>query len=466
MPFPPVAQGLDQTTAMNEPTPIDVWHGLLSPADLSSSFFEGFARQMRESRLTFGDRVHCPFLRPLFISPEDETRIRVFAETVAAIGERVVVAALDQPTLLDELGLREDERRLVAIAPGYPTASTASRLDTFLLPDSLQAAEYNAESPAGLGYTEVLSRIFSGLPAMARFRQHYDVQTYAPMSQMLGALMTSYREWGGRSTPPQIAIVDWRGVPTWTEFEILQDRFTALGVPTLVCTPQDLEFDGRVLSVQGRRIDLVYRRVLINDILDKPAECDALLRACEARAVCMANTFRCKIPHKKAFFALLTDERFNHLCSASEREVIRGHVPWTRVVRESRTTLDGQSLDLVAHIRANREQLVMKPNDEYGGAGVTLGWDTTESAWDDRLAEALGAPAGTWIVQDRIAVRREVFPIFEGGQSAVMKEMLVDMAPYLFRGKLAGFLTRLSASGLANVTSGGGQVPSFLVKAR
>ena len=39
--------------------------------------------------------------------------------------------------------------------------------------------------------------------------------------------------------------------------------------------------------------------------------------------------------------------------------------------------------------------------------------------------------------------------------------MLVDFAPYLFRGKLAGFLTRLSATGLANVTSGGGQVPAF-----
>jgi hypothetical protein len=42
--------------------------------------------------------------------------------------------------------------------------------------------------------------------------------------------------------------------------------------------------------------------------------------------------------------------------------------------------------------------------------------------------------------------------------------MLVDLAPYMFRGKLAGFLTRLSASSLANVTSGGGQIPAFRVE--
>jgi hypothetical protein len=449
---------------MNHENPIDVWHGLIRPAELSASFFDGFARQMRAARLTFGDRVHSPFLRPLFITASDEDRIRAFAETIATLGERVVSVALEQPSLLDELGLSDDEKSLVAIDPGYAQASTASRLDAFLLPDSLQAAEYNAESPAGLGYTEVLAEVFSRLDVMARFKQRFDVKAYALSSQLLGALMASYRDWGGRATPPQIAIVDWRDVPTWSEFEILQERFTALGVLTLICTPQELEFDGHDVRAQGHRIDLVYRRVLMNDILEQREACSALLRAYEARAVCMANTFRCKIPHKKAFFALLTDERFAGLLSDDERAAIRGHVPWTRMVRETRATRDSLDLDLVPYIRAHRTDLVMKPNDEYGGAGVTLGWETSESAWDDRLQEALAARPGTWIVQEKIAVRREVFPFFQGGESAVMKDMLVDMAPYLFRGKLAGFLTRLSASGLANVTSGGGQVPSFRVR--
>ena len=146
--------------------------------------------------------------------------------------------------------------------------------------------------------------------------------------------------------------------------------------------------------------------------------------------------------------------------------MIARHVPWTRVVRETRTSKGAEAFDLVPCIRRHRDDLVLKPNDEYGGAGVTLGWETSESAWDAVLQEALAAPPGTWIVQEKIAVRREVFPWFQGGGDAVMTDMLVDMAPYLFRGKLAGFLTRLSATGLANVTSGGGQVPSFRVRPR
>ena len=71
-----------------------------------------------------------------------------------------------------------------------------------------------------------------------------------------------------------------------------------------------------------------------------------------------------------------------------------------------------------------------------------------------------------WIVQERIAVRREMFPSLRRRRRSTMRDMLVDFAPYLFRGRIAGFLTRLSATGLANVTSGGGQVPAFVVDDR
>ena len=61
---------------------------------------------------------------------------------------------------------------------------------------------------------------------------------------MLDALMASYRDWGGTASPPTIAIVDFRDVPTWTEFEILQAHFEELGVPTIVCDPREMTFDG------------------------------------------------------------------------------------------------------------------------------------------------------------------------------------------------------------------------------
>lgn len=61
-------------------------------------------------------------------------------------------------------------------------------------------------------------------------------------------------------------------------------------------------------------------------------------------------------------------------------------------------------------------------------------------------------------------MRRGTFPHIGKGYQVEFRDMLVDFAPYLFRGKVAGYLTRLSATSLANVTSGGGQIPSFRVE--
>jgi len=443
---------------------IDAWHSLLRPdVELSRRYCEEFAAAMRSRNLTFGDRIHCPFLRPFFLTEDDEERMRTAAEAIAAVGERVVSAALQTPSLFSQLGLTEAEERLVRIDPGYDYASTASRLDAFLLPDSLHFAEYNAESPAGLAYTQRLCELFEDMPAMTALRKQRSVRFNRTIEPMLDGLLASYRDWGGRSDPPTIAIVDWRNVPTWSEFEILRDAFTALGVPTLVCDPRDLAFENGVLSGGGSRIDLVYRRVLINDILARPDECAAMVQAYEQKAVCVANTFRCKLAHKKAFFAVLTDDRNEALFSDAERSAIRSHVPWTRVLADSDTVMGGRRQSLLRLAEDHRESLVLKPNDEYGGSGVKLGWEMTSSAWSAALDDALNMPPGTWVIQERIPVRRETFPMFDSSGNVTMRDMLVDFAPYLVRGRMTGYLTRLSSTGLANVTSGGGQVPAFVV---
>ena len=433
---------------------VEAWHAeLANGGELTPAFCRDFAASMRARKLTFGDRIHCPFLRPFLLSAGDEARIRHAAETIAEVGERVVRSAMDSPALFAQLGITPAEERLIRIEPGYETASTASRVDAFLLPDALYFAEYNAESPAGPGYTQRLAELFDSLPVTERFKHGRHVRYHRPVGLLLEALLDSYREWGGTASPPTMAIVDWRDVPTWTEFEILRHEFVTVGVPTIVCDPGDLEFDGRALRAEGRKIDLVYRRVLINDIIAKPDECAALIRAYETRAVCVANTLRCKIPHKKAFFAVLTDPANSALFSEKEREVIAASVPWTRL-------LTPELLDVA---RTRRESLVLKPNDEYGGKGVSLGWEADDRSWDAALQAAVQDAPGTWVIQERIRVRREIFPQFDADGNVTMRDMLVDLAPYLFRGKMAGYLTRLSATGLANVTSGGGQVPSFVL---
>jgi uncharacterized circularly permuted ATP-grasp superfamily protein len=190
----------------------------------------------------------------------------------------------------------------------------------------------------------------------------------------------------------------------------------------------------------------------------------AVVRAVREGAVCLANSFACKILHKKASLAVLSDERNAELFDEGEREAIAMHIPWTRVVEERRTTWDGTEIDLLPYIRQHREELVLKPNDEYGGKGIVLGWEASDDEWSAGLRTALSEP---YIVQRRIPLPSSPYPSMVDG-SVVFAERLLDTAPYVFHGEyMDGCLTRLSTAALLNVTAGGGSsVPTYLVERR
>jgi uncharacterized circularly permuted ATP-grasp superfamily protein len=189
-----------------------------------------------------------------------------------------------------------------------------------------------------------------------------------------------------------------------------------------------------------------------------------VIRAVRERAVCMVNPFSCKLMHKKASLALLSDERNAHLFSAEEAKAIEAHIPWTRVVEERRTKFGGKDIDLPAFIRENRERLVLKPNDEYGGKGIVLGWEATDAEWEAGLAAANEEP---YIVQDRITLPTEAYPSVVDGELKIFDRML-DTAPFAVDGAyIEGCMTRLGTAALLNVTAGGGSnVPTYVIEPR
>ena len=176
----------------------------------------------------------------------------------------------------------------------------------------------------------------------------------------------------------------------------------------------------------------------------------------------MANGFRCKILHKKASLAVLSDEQNAHLFDATERAAIDAHIPWTRTVVERKTTFEGREIDLVPFMTEHRDRLVLKPNDDYGGAGITLGWLADDATWAEAVTRALAAPH---IVQERVKIPYEPFPSLVDGSVQIVDRML-DTAPFVSYGEyMEGYLTRLSTAALLNVTAGGGStVPSFLIE--
>ena len=129
--------------------------------------------------------------------------------------------------------------------------------------------------------------------------------------------------------------------------------------------------------------------------------------------------------------------------------------------REGKTEKDGAEVDLLDFIRRSSGALVLKPNDDYGGHGIYIGWNSSEAEWEEALRVALAD--GDYLVQERVPTARETFPALADDGSIVYAEQLVDLDPMLFNGRVGSAFTRLSSTELANVSSGGGMVPTFII---
>ena len=436
---------------------------LLEDSELAESSRQMLDEGLEGARLIFGGRRLTPYLRPHFVMEEDWARITEICETVWGALQKVKDAAIGNDEILNELGITEIERDLVAIDPKYKQVSPTARLDSFLTEDTYSFVELNGESPAGIAYADSATEIFQNLPIMKKFAERYDVHGFDGRPKMLEVLLKAYREFcGGKiDKKPIIAIVDLKDLPTQKEFELFKDYFESNGYTSLICSPEELEFDGKNLTFKGTVIDIVYKRLLVNEYLPIMETAPALLDAYRAGAICMVNSFRSKLVHKKAIFAVLTNEKYAHLFSETELKAIEAHIPWTRVFREESTVNQGETIDLVEWTRQNQQKLVLKPNDDYGGHGIYIGWASTEDEWEEAIKIAM--VDGDYLVQERVKTSKEKFPMLDDAGKWQMVEQLVDLDPLLFNGIVGSAFTRLSSSELANVSSGGGMVPTYII---
>jgi hypothetical protein len=448
------------------PEAVERYHVLLTNHDLAEASRAVLDEGLERARLMFGGRRLSPYLRPHFVTEADFARICQICEIVWSAIQKVKDAAIEDRSLIDDLGLTQIERELIAIDPGYKAVSPTSRLDSFLTDSAYSFVELNGESPAGIAYADAAYEIFSSLPVMKAFADDYNLRPLYGRRLMLDVLLQSYAEFLGRKPdrPPTIAIVDLEGMPTQTEFELFQEFFEREGHPAVICSPQQLVYDNGRLSFKGFEIDIVYKRLLVNEYLPIMPQYPALLNAYRDHSVCMVNGFRSKLIHKKALFAVLTDERRAGLFSREEINAIKAHVPWTRLVRDEQTDYFGRDVKLLDFVLVNREKLVLKPNDDYGGHGITIGWNTNETLWREAVDGAL--QNGDYLVQERVPTAREIFPALTEDGRVEFSEQLVDLDPLLFNGKVGSAFTRLSATELANVTSGGGMVPTYIISKR
>jgi len=403
--------------------------------------------QMEARQLSTGGRLLCPFLRPNFVTQKQYDNLVKTGEALISAVDRMQRMAMASPQLLSLMQLFPAEKMLAAVDPGYEMSEVSAQLDLQIQNGSLHVMQYNADALSGAAYAEGLSDLFYDCPPVKEFRRRYNLTRVGGKKPFLDALLKAYKMFRAHSNghagnkKPNIGILEFRNASGRSEHEMFRDYFRSAGYEAEMVSPEQLEYRNGVLRATGLDsrptfdIDLIYRRISAQEFLLRFSLNHPLVQAYREHRVCVVNSFRSELSHKKAMFALLTEESLTAKFPANERKAIREHVPWTRVVKAGKATRGEQTVpDLLEFIKQNRETLVLRPNDEYNDLHSFVGYEHDDGSWARALREAQRAP---YVVQERVEAARTLFPLMNYGHLE-FKEMQVDVQPQAFLGKFTG----------------------------
>ncbi len=447
---------------------------LLIPYD-ANELLDFLAEQSSRQRLDYikdsGERIIIPVtMAPARFKARQVKSLRRAFETLAVAVAKVASAWLDSPALQAALPLLPYEAewlRLAAVAPGEQAKEIFHRWDFALNVSADPAAEnfklfeVNSVDVGGIHYAGATHHVMMcalmwlGAPNVWGMPRDCGAD---PRLILLTALMfhPAAKDLDRRQ---RVVIAENQDFTTGiTEAESLRKFFRKRFIKTECVDARRLEPHPEYgVTYRGKPVDVVYRNVELRDLADMEADDGKLdgLRAAAKAGKMLSSPFG-ELDHK-SLFEVLGSEEFADLLSLEEKQLIAKHVPWTRLLRD-RTTTDpgGRNVELVAHVRRNQSDLVMKPNRSCGGQGVTIGRGVTAANWQQTLDAALHAP-DTWVIQEFIPIpRRQTCRVTEDG-TFEPDEVFTVYGGYCSVGGV-GFVGRASRSPVVNVMQGGGML--------
>jgi uncharacterized circularly permuted ATP-grasp superfamily protein len=159
---------------------------------------------------------------------------------------------------------------------------------------------------------------------------------------------------------------------------------------------------------------------------------------------------------QKSIFEVFTDpELAARFLTVEERQVMRRHVLWTRLVSERYTGApSGEKIDLLEYVRRERESLVLKPNRSYGGTGVLVGPGVSQGDWDSAIERVL-RDEERWVVQRVAPIPVKSFHVLGSAQQLHVEPFYIVMGFAPSRYGVA-LVVRASQQAVVNVAQDGG----------
>lgn len=425
---------------------------MLTPVEEAGLAGQRLAGRIRKALWSLGDARLAELLHQIedaaraahlvYLRDDVEETVRVFATPIAALPDQLSYVRTATLLLsnalrrLPELYLGDAEvARVLALPPeedawlracwgpqhreANPVFARHDAVCDFASPGwqrSLQFIEPNLTGVGGLHMIPAAEQLISRvvLPVLHQRDPSLELERAQDIRGLLMQELVDHCQAIGRP-PRTICFVEpkYEGAGPDEQGELARYFHDHFQISVCHADPSELSLDGDEVLFRGQVIDLAYRDYGVVDLLEVAAEgVDIEPMRALFRQNRMVSSIGAELD-QKACWEVLSDPVFSRHFGPDERRIFQRHLPWTRLVAERRTTLaDGSVVELLPHVLAEREHLVMKPNRGYGGTGVAIGAATSAARWAELVDAALADPE-RWVVQQAVTLPAMDFPVFD-----------------------------------------------------
>ncbi|HVP62985.1 MAG TPA: hypothetical protein VMT11_20685 [Myxococcaceae bacterium] len=367
---------------------------------------------------------------PLTVLPEQLQYLHATALTLHDATRRLLELWLADPSVRRALPVSHAEEEWIRSCwgplharanPVFGRLDAAAVFESAQWKSTLQFLEPNLTGVGGLHMLPTSERILQHRlgPLLREVDPELRLTLGQDMRDLLAGQMLEHLEVLGRPGR-RICFIEPRWADSGPEEQSLLAEHLHRRFEVDVChaDPSELVLDGEEVLFRGEVVDLGYRDYSVEELreLGRRGVDISPMRALLAQNR-MVSSIAAEVEQKSMWEVFTDPGLVDRHFTPGERQVFRRHVPWTRLVRGRTTQLaDGSTGDLPEFVRSERELLVLKPNRAYGGAGVCIGAQQTQSAWEQAVDRAMTVP-DTWVAQRLVPVPVHEFPVLapDGG---------------------------------------------------
>lgn len=408
---------------------------------------------VKKSDATF-DGMPVPTLyTPFYVTEEDLKDFNYIIQTMLSIIDKVTNKYIEDEDYRKLFNYPKFVEELILIDNKYNINVPIGRFDFFYRDvNNFKFIELNTDGASCMNEDNTIGKIMLNTELTRELEDRYDISYFELFESWVKESIKIYKKFDSKNKKPNVAIMDFKESATMTDFNKFKKAYEKHGYNCKIVDPRDVKFKDGKMYYEDYRIDLVYRRIVTFELIDKIDEIPDFIEAYKNQAFCSIGSIRSQIGHNKIFFKVLYDQETWEILSDNEIKFIKKHVPETGIF--------GGNINIYNHVRKNKDKFIMKPMDMNASQGVFVGRDLNEKNWEDKLKEVWDKD---YIFQEFIEPYGRRFAKFEGN-SLKKQEFGVVVGVFIYNGNIAGVYNRIGNNNIISNITDYYSIPGILVE--